>query len=65
MAYIRRTNENGALVVHNLSGTEQTVDLASKNGSADFRSLARTTDDSAALDGSSLTLPPYATVILE
>ncbi|WP_433938259.1 alpha-amylase family glycosyl hydrolase [Paenibacillus lautus] len=65
MAYIRRTNENGALVVHNLSGTEQTVDLASKNGSADFRSLARTTDDSAAMDGSSLTLPPYTTVILE
>lgn len=65
MAYIRRTNETKALVVHNLSGKEQTVDLASKNGENGFSSLARTTDDSAALNGSSLTLPPYTTVVLE
>ncbi|GAB6928519.1 alpha-amylase family glycosyl hydrolase [Paenibacillus sp. JCM 10914] len=65
MAYVRRTDDNKALVVHNLSGKEQTVELAPKSGDDAFQSLARTTDDSAALNGSSLTLPPYTTVILE
>ncbi|MGG3283523.1 alpha-amylase family glycosyl hydrolase [Paenibacillus solani] len=65
MAYIRRTNDRSALVVHNLSGTEQTVDLAAKNGSAEFQTLSKTTDNNAALSGSSLKLPPYTTVIVE
>ncbi|GAA0845271.1 alpha-amylase family glycosyl hydrolase [Paenibacillus glucanolyticus] len=65
MAYVRRTNDNQALVVHNLSGKEQTVDVASRNGESGFSSLSRTTDDSAALNGSSLTLPPYTTVVME
>jgi len=65
MAYIRRTNDSSALVVHNLSGTEQTVDLAAKNGSAEFQTLSQTTDNNAALSDSSLKLPPYTTVILE
>ncbi|ANA80706.1 DUF3459 domain-containing protein [Paenibacillus glucanolyticus] len=65
MAYVRRTNDNQALVVHNLSGKEQMVDVASKNRESGFSSLSRTTDDSAALNGSSLTLPPYTTVVLE
>ncbi|KOR76815.1 alpha-amylase family glycosyl hydrolase [Paenibacillus solani] len=65
MAYIRHTNDSSTLVVHNLSGTEQTVDLAAKNGSAEFHTLSKTTDNHAALNGSSLKLPPYTTVILE
>ncbi|MGG4105325.1 alpha-amylase family glycosyl hydrolase [Paenibacillus lautus] len=65
MAYIRRTQGNKALVVHNLSGEEQTVELAAKSGESPFQSLSKTTDDRATLNGSSLTLPPYTTVILE
>lgn len=65
MAYIRRTNDSSALVVHNLSDTEQTMDLAAKNGSAEFQTLSKTSDKNAALSGSSLKLPPYTTVILE
>lgn len=65
MAYIRRSQDNKALVVHNLSSEEQTVDLAAKSGESPFQSLSKTTDDRAALDGNGLTLPPYTTVILE
>ena len=34
MAYIRRSQDNKALVVHNLSSEEQTVDLAKERGIA-------------------------------
>ena len=64
MAYIRRSQDNKALVVHNLSSEEQTVDLAAKERESPFQSLSKTTDDRAALDGKGLTLPPYTTVIL-
>ncbi|HAF99196.1 alpha-amylase family glycosyl hydrolase [Paenibacillus lactis] len=65
MAYVRRTNDSKALVVHNLSGKEQRVELAGTSGGDPFKALAKTTDDRAALNGSSLTLPPYTTAVLE
>lgn len=65
MAYIRRINDSSVLVVHNLSGTEQVVELTAKDGSAEFQTLSNTTDKNAARSGSSLNLPPYTTVILE
>ena len=65
MAYVRRTNEKEALVVHNLSGTEKTVDLIDKNGHQAFTVLSKATDNSVALNGSKLTLPPFTTVVME
>ncbi|MGM1046267.1 MAG: alpha-amylase family glycosyl hydrolase [Bacillota bacterium] len=65
MAYVRRTKEKQALVVHNLSDVEKTVDLAAKSGQPAFSVLSKTTGDAAALNGSKLTLPPYTTVVLE
>lgn len=65
MAYVRRTNDAQALVVHNLSEQQQRIELAAKDGEKGFQSLARATDESAGLNGSTLTLPPFVTVILE
>lgn len=65
MAYVRRTKDAQALVVHNLSEQPQRIELAVKDGEKGFQFLAKTTDENAGLHGNALTIPPFATVILE
>nr|WP_268794540.1 alpha-amylase family glycosyl hydrolase [Paenibacillus sp. DMB20] len=65
MAYVRLTKDKQALVVHNLSGGEATVDLAAKSGRQSFTVLSKTTSDKTVLKGSILALPAYTTAVLE
>ncbi|WP_317890797.1 alpha-amylase family glycosyl hydrolase [Paenibacillus arenilitoris] len=62
--YVRMTKTERVLVVHNLSGEEQTADLQAPATFGAFAEIARATDGAAALDGSRLTVPAYSTVIL-
>lgn len=64
-AYVRVTRKERVLVIHNLSGDPQTAELTPVPHYGAFTTIARKSDDSAALTGESLTLPPYSTVILK
>lgn len=64
-AYVRVTKSERVLVVHNLSGEAQTTELAASKTYGAFKTLAHSTSEEAALDGTKLTLPPYSTVILK
>ncbi|THF78795.1 alpha-amylase family glycosyl hydrolase [Cohnella fermenti] len=66
MAYTRTAGEEERLVLHNLSGTPQTVTLeTTKAQPTVYKKLARTTDEAATLKDGKAELPPYATVILK
>lgn len=64
-AYVRVAKSGRVLVVHNLSGEEQTAELTPSAVYGEFRELARSTGGGASLDGTRLTLPPYSTVIVK
>ncbi|GGH37484.1 alpha-amylase family glycosyl hydrolase [Paenibacillus segetis] len=64
-AYIRQSDQDTVLVVHNLSGAEQTVELSQGTEFGEFKSVLKTTKQEAKLDGKKLTLPAYTTVILQ
>lgn len=63
--YVRAVAKERVLVVHNLSGEEQTTDLQPSEVFGSFKELTRSTGSGAKLDGGKLTLPPYSTVILK
>ncbi|MCR2807036.1 alpha-amylase family glycosyl hydrolase [Paenibacillus soyae] len=64
-AYVRVATKERVLVVHNLSGEEQTAEIAASKAYGPFRELAHATSADAKLDGAKLTLPSYSTVILK
>lgn len=64
-AYVRVTEKDRVLVVHNLSGEPQTAELPSSEVYGAFRELIRTTAKDAALEDGRLTLPAYTSVILK
>lgn len=63
-AFIRMTQDERVLVVHNMSGEEQKLTLRDQN---EFTNLLLFTKEGSALgeDGRSLTLPPYSSAILK
>nr|WP_051251417.1 alpha-amylase family glycosyl hydrolase [Paenibacillus harenae] len=63
--YIRVTGKERVLVVHNLSGEAQTVDLLPSATFGTFGEFVRATDGAAVLEGSLLAIPAYSTVILK
>lgn len=63
--YVRAVADERVLVVHNLSGEQQTTDLQPSEVFGSFKELARATGSGAKLEGGKLTLPPYSTVILK
>ncbi|OBZ10981.1 alpha-amylase family glycosyl hydrolase [Bacillus sp. FJAT-26390] len=63
--YVRVMASERVLVVHNLSGEQQTTDLQPSQTFGEFKELARATNSGAKLDGSKLSLPAYSTVILK
>ncbi|MBP3964875.1 alpha-amylase family glycosyl hydrolase [Paenibacillus lignilyticus] len=66
-AYYRVTNDQKVLVVHNMSKTEQIIDLTSGGNAAkdEFKEIARSSKDGAKLGEGKLKLPPYSTVVLQ
>lgn len=65
MSYERMTADSKALVAHNLTGTAQTVVLHAGGDGSMYTKLLESVPSGAKLAGSSLTLPPYTTAILE
>ncbi|MBB3110628.1 glycosidase/uncharacterized membrane protein [Paenibacillus phyllosphaerae] len=63
-AFLRMTAEEEVLVVHNMSGEEQSIELAASEGKS-LRELLKTSKDGASLSGTKLTLPAYSTVIVK
>ncbi|MBO9598241.1 MAG: DUF3459 domain-containing protein [Cohnella sp.] len=65
-SFIRKNGEQTLLVLHNLSGKQQVVALEeTKAQPAKFGKLILSTSEDAALQGRTLTLPPYASVVLQ
>lgn len=62
--YLRITENDHVLVVHNLSGEQQQAELNQASEYGAFDELLHTTAASAELNGAELQLPPYSTVIL-
>ncbi|MFC4100481.1 alpha-amylase family glycosyl hydrolase [Paenibacillus xanthanilyticus] len=60
-SYLRVTADDQALVVHNMGGAEQTVQLTE----GEFAEIAKQSKDGAKLDGATLVLPAYSTVVLQ
>ncbi|MGG6314085.1 alpha-amylase family glycosyl hydrolase [Paenibacillus macerans] len=64
-AYVRMTGHQAVLVVHNLTGGELTASLEAGANQEDFATIAAATNEGAVLNGNTLALPAYTTVILE
>ncbi|WP_225442595.1 alpha-amylase family glycosyl hydrolase [Paenibacillus lycopersici] len=65
-AYYRVTKAERMLVVHNLSGQKQTVDLTQAfEAGRGAAAIVRATDDGASLKSGSLKLPPYGTALVQ
>ncbi|WP_424767049.1 alpha-amylase family glycosyl hydrolase [Paenibacillus sp. sgz302251] len=62
--FVRVTEKERVLVVHNLSGELQTAELQPSKAFGAFKEIARSNGE-AKLDGSTLTVPAYSTVILK
>lgn len=64
-AYLRQTEEQTVLVVHNLTGSTQSMDMADNKDGLAFEGILKTTREGAVLEGGKLTIPGYTTLILE
>lgn len=65
MAYERITARQQVLVIHNLTGSAQTMQLHTGTGGTTYSGILRSVGGKAALGSGGLTLPAYTTVILE
>nr|WP_245742682.1 alpha-amylase family glycosyl hydrolase [Fontibacillus panacisegetis] len=63
--FVRLTEVQKVLVVHNLTGSEQIVELTDEPEKYSFKDILKTTNKEAKLEGSKLTIPAYSTTILE
>ncbi|MEW9699675.1 alpha-amylase family glycosyl hydrolase [Paenibacillus sp. SI8] len=63
-AFVRMTVKEKVLVVHNLSGKEQMVEMKMSQ-SDHFQTVAFSTKERVKLEDGKLTIPPYSTVILK
>ncbi|HEY4391962.1 MAG TPA: alpha-amylase family glycosyl hydrolase [Paenibacillus sp.] len=64
-AYLRQTEQQTVLVVHNLTANQQTVDLMAKETAYGFAKILDSTKEGASLEAGKLTIPGYTTLILE
>jgi alpha-amylase len=64
-AFVRETDKQKLLVMHNLSGKEQVVDLTKGNAAFGFTKVKLHSKEGWKLQGNNLIIPPYSTLILE
>jgi alpha-amylase len=64
LGFVRVKEQTKVLVVHNLTGKPQQVDLDA-NGKAPFEKVTFASNDGVKLSGRQLELPPYTTVLLK
>ncbi|WP_438351910.1 alpha-amylase family glycosyl hydrolase [Paenibacillus sp. FA6] len=65
LSYVRRTQADVALVVHNLSGEEQEVKIDTAQGENLFTEIIRKGSKAARFDNNMLVIAPYSTVIMK
>lgn len=67
ISYIRMTEDQRVLVVINLTGNEQTQEIAADPNYGEFTQVVyqSETDETSSFDGQTLTLAPYSMMILE
>lgn len=63
--YVRATEKERVLVVHNLSGEQQTTELQPSQAYGAFKEIIHSTSGDMQLEGSKLTMPAYSTVVLK
>lgn len=63
--YVRITQKERVLVVHNLSSELQSAILTPSDRYGSFTTIAHQTDPTASLTNDNLSIPPYSTVILK
>jgi len=66
-AYVRMTKDARVLVVHNMSGEKQSAKLTASERYGAFREIVRQTGiggEGASLDGETLSIAPFSTVII-
>ncbi len=64
-AWLRLTDQQAVLVAHNLTGSEQSIDLSEAIKDYSFKAILKATSEGATLEGSKLTIPGYTTLIIE
>jgi alpha-amylase len=64
LAFLRIQDQIKVLVVHNLSGEKQIIDL-NANGKVPFNEVALSSKDGTRLADGQLELPPYSSVLLK
>ncbi|MNV26989.1 Alpha-amylase precursor [compost metagenome] len=65
MAYERLTTQDQVLVVHNLTGKEQSIVLHPNVEDFNYSKILKTIAVKSTLNSDQLTLPPYSTAIVE
>lgn len=63
--YVRATADERVLVIHNLSDAVQLAELDQSTQFGEFTEIMKTTNNEALLQGATLTIPPYSTVIMK
>lgn len=65
LSYVRRTQSDVALVVHNLSGKEQQIKIVKEQGGHLFTEIIKKSSDITYFDGNVLAISPYSTAIMK
>ncbi|MFC5529365.1 alpha-amylase family glycosyl hydrolase [Cohnella yongneupensis] len=66
VSYVRADDDSKLLVLHNLSGEPQSIELTeTKAQPTKYAKLLLTTSDEASLKGQTLAIPPYTSVVLQ
>ena len=65
LSYLRRTQSDEALVVHNLSGEEQQIKIEMDQGGNLFTEIIKNSSKTAHFDNDTLVIAPYSTLILK
>jgi glycosidase len=63
--YVRVTEKQALLVVHNLSAKEQVIDLTNGNPKFSFKKVKLSNQEGWKLEQQKLTIPPYTTLIIK
>lgn len=63
--FVRITEEQQVLVAHNLTGSEQIIELSNDSNPYKFQAILKSTTEGSKLDGTKLIIPAYTTIVLE
>lgn len=65
MAFVRRKEKDKVLVIHNITGKVQVIDLKEGREKNDFNKIAEASKNGVSLERDKITLPPYSSAVLK